>query len=171
MGGGVLTSGTCCYSARNSSRINAKSSSQEHPAPVDDEASAAGATEGVVSPDRVPLRVGHDLPAGNDSVERALPDWAAAREWAPRAGQPRRDLTLGMKSKTKQAARESKTKQAARESKTKQAARESKTNKSNKTREQTKQTIKTSNKQPKKGKEKENKAARHKDQEKADRFR
>ena len=93
-----------------------------------------------MSPDRLPLRVGRNLPAGNDSFERALADWAAAREWVPRAGRPRRDLTLGMKGKTKQ---------TARKTKTKQAVRESKTSKNSETREQTQQTIKTSNNQPK----------------------
>ena len=155
-------SGTCYCSARNSSRINAKSFSREHPTPVDDAALVAGATEGVVSPDHVPLRVGRDLPVSNDFVKRVLANWVAVREWVPRAGRPRRDFPLDMKGKTKQTARESKQNKQRGKAKQNKAARESKASKSNKRREQTQLMIKTSKNQPKKGKEKQNKAARHK---------
>ena len=70
----MLTSGTCCCCALKFSQINAKSLTQEHPKPIDNEASAAETwtLEGIASPDHMPMRVERELTAGSDSVEQAL---------------------------------------------------------------------------------------------------
>ena len=125
----------------------------EHPVPVDDEASATGDTEGIALLDSVP-------PACR---ARTVSGWWLRWTGACRLGSSTRVGTKRRATTTRSHPR------LVKKNNTSSERKQNKTKKCNKAREQTIQTIKQA--MSKKGKDEQNKAVWHKDQEKADHFR